>query len=174
MPAHEVVDLLTSGEVSRTEVLEAALATGAAWLGHGSDLAGSLRTPAAFCGVVGLRPSPGIAGPGPQGNGFHLEAVQGPMARSVRDCALFLDAMAGFDPHWAVSFPPPDRPYQQAVLQAEPHIRIAFSSDLTGFAPCIPAVEAHLRRALGRAWPPIRSSAGSSRPFARISSKAAI
>ena len=126
------------------------LATGEVWLSHGSDLAGSLRTPAAFCGVVGLRPSPGIAGPGPQGNGFHLEAVQGPMARSVRDCALFLDAMAGFDPHWAVSFPPPDRPYQQAVLQAEPHIRIAFSPDLNGFAPCIPAVDAHLRRALGR------------------------
>jgi len=126
------------------------LATGGAWLSHGSDLAGSLRTPAAFCGVVGLRPSPGIAGPGPQGNGFHLEAVQGPMARSVRDCALFLDAMAGFDPQWAVSFPPPDRPYQQAVLQAEPHIRIAFSPDMGGFSHCSPAVEAHLRRALGR------------------------
>lgn len=127
-----------------------ALATGEVWLAHGSDLAGSLRTPAAFCGVVGLRPSPGIAGPGPEGNRFNLEAVQGPMARSVRDCALFLDAMAGVDPHWAISYPPPAQPYQQAVQEAEPHIRIAFSADLGGFAPCVPAVETHLRRALGR------------------------
>jgi amidase len=125
------------------------LATGEVWLSHGSDLAGSLRTPAAFCGVVGLRPSPGIAGPGPQGNGFHLEAVQGPMARSVRDCALFLDAMAGFNSRWAISHPPPERPYQKAVLQAEPHIRIAFSADLGGFAPCSSQIETHLRRALG-------------------------
>lgn len=125
------------------------LATGEVWLSHGSDLAGSLRTPAAFCGVVGFRPSPGIAGPGPAGNGFHLEAVQGPMARSVRDCALFLDAMAGFNPDWAISFPPPDRSYQQAVAEADPHVRIAFTPDLGGFAPCSPQVESHLRRALG-------------------------
>ena len=126
------------------------LATGEVWLSHGSDLAGSCRTPAAFCGVVGMRPSPGIAGPGPAGNGFHLEAVQGPMARSVRDCALFLDAMAGFNPDWAISFPPPQTSYQQAVAEADPHVRIAFTPDLGGFAPCAPEVETHLRRALGQ------------------------
>lgn len=103
------------------------LATGELWLSHGSDLAGSLRTPAAFCGVVGFRPSPGLVSPGPAGNRFHPEAVQGPMARSVRDCALFLDAMAGFDPAWAISFPPPEEPYQQAVLRADEKVRIAFS-----------------------------------------------
>lgn len=124
------------------------LAAGEIWLSHGSDLAGSLRTPAAFCGAVGFRPSPGIAGPGPVGNGFQVESVQGPMARSVRDCALFLDAMAGFDPAWAVSFPPPDQPYQQAVLQTDEKVRIAFSVDLAGFAPCSAEVETHLRTAL--------------------------
>lgn len=124
------------------------LATGELWLSHGSDLAGSLRTPAAFCGVVGVRPSPGLAGPGPVGNGFHPEAVQGPMARSVRDCALFLDAMAGFDPAWAISYPPPEEPYQQAVLRADEKVRIAFSPTLGGFAPCSAQVERHMRRAL--------------------------
>lgn len=126
------------------------LATGELWLSHGSDLAGSLRTPAAFCGVVGFRPSPGIAGPGPAGNRFSPEAVQGPMARSVRDCALFLDAMAGFDPAWSISFPPPEEPYQQAVLRADEKVRIAFSPTLGGFAPCSAEVEAHLRAALAR------------------------
>jgi amidase len=124
------------------------LATGELWLSHGSDLAGSLRTPAAFCGVVGFRPSPGLVSPGPSGNRFHPEAVQGPMARSVRDCALFLDAMAGFNPDWAISFPPPEEPYQQAVLRADEKVRIAFAPTLGGFAPCSAEVEAHLRRAL--------------------------
>lgn len=126
------------------------LATGELWLSHGSDLAGSLRTPASFCGVVGFRPSPGLVSPGPAGNRFHLEAVQGPMARSVRDCALFLDAMAGFEPGWPISFPPPDEPYQQAVLRADEKVRIAFSPTLGGFAPCSAEVEAHLRRALAQ------------------------
>jgi len=126
------------------------LATGELWLSHGSDLAGSLRTPAAFCGVVGFRPSPGLVSPGPAGNRFHPEAVQGPMARSVRDCALFLDAMVGFNPDWAISFPPPDEPYQQSVLRADERVRIAFSPTLGGFAPCSAEVEAYLRRALAR------------------------
>jgi len=75
----------------------AVLATGQFWLCHGTDLAGSLRTPASFCSVVGFRPSPGRAGGGPPDAGFALEAVDGPMARDVRDTALFLDAIAGFD-----------------------------------------------------------------------------
>ncbi|MGB0505952.1 MAG: amidase, partial [Pikeienuella sp.] len=66
----------------------ASLATGEVWLSHGSDHGGSLRTPAAFCGVVGLRPSPGMFGGGGLQNGFMIEGAQGPMARSVRDCAL--------------------------------------------------------------------------------------
>ncbi len=75
-----------------------ALATGMAWLADGSDLGGSLRTPASFCGIVGLRPSPGRVPHGPGTLPFGTLAVNGPMARDVRDVALFLDVLAGFDP----------------------------------------------------------------------------
>ncbi|MFS8047779.1 amidase [Rhizobium sp. BR 314] len=126
------------------------LATGEVWLAHGSDLAGSLRTPAAYCGVVGLRPSPGIAGGGPGPIKFHREGVQGPMARSVRDCALFLDAMAGFDPRSPISYPPPSDPYEDAVTRAEGSLRIAYTPDMNGFAVTSKAMDEHLRAALLR------------------------
>ena len=127
----------------------ASLAAGSVWLNQGSDLAGSLRTPAAFCGIVGFRPSPGIAGGGPRGFGFHTEGVSGPMARSVEDCALFLDAMAGFDPTSAISYPPPDMSYREAVQRAPEKIRIAFTNDMNGFGLTSKAMEADLRKALG-------------------------
>lgn len=128
----------------------AGLATGQVWLSQGSDLGGSLRTPAAFCGVVGFRPGPGIAGGGPAGHRFHGEGVSGPMARSVEDCALFLDAMAGFDVKNPISFPAPEIPYRDAVRRAEGTIRIAFSPDLGGFGRTSKEMEADLRRALDR------------------------
>src|SRR3546814_4460200 len=72
-----------------------ALATGMVWLAHGSDLGGSLRTPAGFCSVVGLRPSPGRVARGPRPLPFDDLFVEGPMARTVEDVALMLDAMVG-------------------------------------------------------------------------------
>jgi len=112
----------------------AALATGEVWLSHGNDLAGSLRTPAAYCGVVGFRPSPGVARGGGLELGFSTESVQGPMARNVTDCALFLDSMSGFDSSSPVSYPAPEIPYQEAVKRADENVRIAYSPDLNGFA----------------------------------------
>lgn len=128
----------------------ASLAVGQTWLSHGSDLAGSLRTPAAYCGIVGLRPSPGRVGGGPAQSGFNTEPVQGPMARSVRDCALFLDTMAGFDPRYPLSFPAPRHSFQQSVLEADEKVRIVYSADLGGVATVAPWMDAHLRRALER------------------------
>ena len=60
----------------------AALVTGETWLSHGSDHGGSLRTPAGYCGIVGMRPSPGRAAGGGHA-GFLIEGIDGPMARSV-------------------------------------------------------------------------------------------
>ena len=128
----------------------ASLATGEVWLSHGSDHGGSLRTPAAFCGVVGLRPSPGVVGNGAKGLSFNREGVQGPMARSVTDCALFLDAMAGYDARIPVAWPEPEIPYQTAVKRADPRLHIAYSRDLDGLCPVEPEVEAALRGALLR------------------------
>lgn len=124
------------------------LASGQVWLSHGSDLAGSIRTPAAYCGVVGLRPSPGRCGGAPEAHGFNIEAVQGPMARSVADCALFLDAMAGYDPVWPVSIEAPPEPFQTAVARASPKIRLGYAPDLNGFGFVDPAIRAAMDRAM--------------------------
>lgn len=127
----------------------AALAAGEIWLAHGSDLGGSLRTPASFCGVVGLRPSPGVAGGGSQTQGFDMMPVQGPMARNVADCALMLDAMAGFDPIWPIAYPAPATGYLRQCLEDPGAVRIAFSM-LPDLAPATDAMESALRAGLDR------------------------
>jgi amidase len=124
------------------------LATGELWLSHGSDFGGSLRSPANYCGIVGLRPSPGIAGGSSAHLGFTNGGVEGPMARDVLDCALFLDAMAGFDPVWPISFPAPDRPYLETARQDAGTIRIAYTSDLNGFAAVTSEIDTVLRSAI--------------------------
>lgn len=127
----------------------ASLASGEIWLSHGSDHGGSLRTPAAYCGIVGLRPSPGRAGGGPQAISFNQEAAQGPMARTVTDLALFLDAMTGFDPREPLTFDAPAEPFRAAVARADHPVRIAYTPDLNGFAEVEPGIDAVLRGALG-------------------------
>ena len=111
-----------------------ALATGQVWLAHGSDLGGSLRTPGAFCSVVGLRPSPGRVPRGPTDGSFSFLPVNGPMARDVPDTALFLDVLAGLDARDPLSWPAPATPYREAVAAPEAPGRVAFSADL-GFMP---------------------------------------
>jgi amidase len=75
------------------------VATGEVWLAQGSDHGGSLRRPGTYCSVVGLRPSPGRVTRGTSNNLFSPLSVQGPMARTIPDLALFLDTMAGLCPH---------------------------------------------------------------------------
>lgn len=127
-----------------------ALATGEVWLAHGNDFAGSLRTPPAYCGVVGLRPTPGRCGGGPAGYAYSMEAVTGPMARDVTDLALFLDAMSGHDPRSPISLDAPAQSYRAAVDRADGPVRLAFSDDLGGFAPVEPAIRQALRNAMER------------------------
>ncbi len=73
----------------------AALAARMIALAEGTDHGGSMRTPAAFCGVVGLRTTPGLIPKNPGELPWHDQSVAGPMARDALDCALMLDAMTG-------------------------------------------------------------------------------
>ncbi len=111
-----------------------ALASGQVWLATGSDLGGSLRIPASFCSVVGLRPSPGRVPEGPKALPFETLSVDGPMGRTVGDVALMLDAEAGHHPGDPLSYPAPDTPYVDAVDNPVPPMRIAYTPDL-GIAP---------------------------------------
>ena len=74
-----------------------AVACGMVPLADGSDHGGSLRNPPSFCGVVGLRPSPGRVPNTPAKLGWQPFSVAGPVARNVSDCAFFLSVLAGFD-----------------------------------------------------------------------------
>jgi amidase len=127
----------------------AALASGQVWLASGSDLGGSLRTPASFNGVVGLRPSPGRVAHGPGIQPFDPLSVTGPMARNVPDVALMLDAMSGAHPADPLSLAPPRHSFQRAALQGRPPRRVAFSPDL-GIVPVDPEVAEICRAAAGR------------------------
>ena len=108
----------------------AALAAHEVWLANGSCLGGSLRIPASFCGNVGFRPSAGVV---PRGDGlpaFDSLWVEGPMARSVCDIGLMLDAMAALSAHDPLSRPPPSGGYQASLRRGRPPRRIGFSANL--------------------------------------------
>ncbi len=79
-----------------------ALACGMVPLADGSDMGGSLRNPAAFCGVVGFRPSPGVVA---NMDDWSPLSTEGPMARSIQDVALLLAALAGYEPAAHLSVP---------------------------------------------------------------------
>ena len=113
----------------------AALAAGSAWLGTGSDLGGSLRNPASFCGVVGLRPTPGIVPHGPTNLPFDTLSVNGPMARTVKDLSLFLDTMASYDYRDPISNASPKYSYQSAINANFGKLKIAFTDDYN-ILPC--------------------------------------
>ena len=125
----------------------AALAAGQAWLATGSDLGGSLRNPASFCGVVGLRPSPGRVAHGPSAAPFSDLAVHGPMARNAADAALMLDAMTGRHPGDPLSLERPRVPYARAAAEPVAPRRVAVAPDLGGIAPVAPEVRAAVRAA---------------------------
>lgn len=98
----------------------ASLASGCAWLSHGSDMAGSLRTPAGFCGVTSLRPSPGTIPADSLYLPFDVLGADGPMARDIQDLGLFADAMRSNN---NVSL-------QAAAEQGTKPMRVAVSPDL--------------------------------------------
>jgi amidase len=126
-----------------------ALATGMAWLAHGSDMGGSLRNPASFCGIVGLRPSIGRVAHTPAAAIDRNLGVQGPMARNVEDLALLLDAMSGEYPADPLSLPSPATSFLSAARSGRKPKRIAYSPDL-GITPVDPEVARITRKAAER------------------------
>jgi amidase len=109
-----------------------ALASGMIPIADGSDSGGSLRNPAAFCGVVGFRPAPGRVPHPARGLAWSTLAVNGPMARNVRDVALLLSVMAGPDSRCPISI---DQPGSQFVGPLERDFRgtrVAWFKDMGG------------------------------------------
>ena len=109
----------------------AALASGLVWLATGNDLGGSLRTPAAFNGVVGLRPSPGRVPRGIRLPSMDTLWVEGPMARNVDDLALMLDAGVGHQIDDPLSFDHSGPSFVDILKKTDIPKRVAFSSDLS-------------------------------------------
>lgn len=116
----------------------AALAAGMIPVADGSDTGGSLRNPASFCNVVGLRPSPGRVRSSPSPTPWPSLSTKGPMGRTVSDTALLMAVLAGDD-----SF--------LAALSRDPHrLRVAWTPDLGGLLPVEPAVTEALEPAVHR------------------------
>ncbi|MGH8698784.1 MAG: amidase, partial [Burkholderiales bacterium] len=117
----------------------AALAAAMIPLAEGTDFGGSVRTPAAFCGVVGLRTTAGLVPRQPITLPWHDQSVTGPMARDVADCALFLDAMTGFSAVSPLSVPPAWQSAYEIVERAEDlsGVRLAYAPTIgpTGIDP---------------------------------------
>lgn len=109
-----------------------ALATGMVPLADGSDMAGSLRNPASFCGVVGLRPSLGRVPEWPLYNQWETTSVGGPMARTVADLALLLSVMAGPDPRAPQALGDPGSSFSPPPDISLAGRRVAVSVDLGG------------------------------------------
>lgn len=127
----------------------AALATGMAWLAHGSDMGGSLRNPASFCGVVGMRPSPGRVAASVYSKIDGTLGVEGPMGRNVEDLALLFDAMVGAHQADPLSLPRENVSYLDAARSGPKPKRVAFSRDL-GITPVDPEVADIVERAAYR------------------------
>ncbi len=123
------------------------LATGMIALAEGTDLGGSLRIPASFCGVVGLRPSPGLVPTDPADWVWDTLQVSGPMARTAEDLALALQAIAGPSARAPLAQPMDGRDFIAAVRKGPKHgLRVAYCPDVAGIG-IDASVEAVCRRA---------------------------
>jgi amidase len=126
----------------------AGVAAGMVAIAHGNDGGGSIRIPASCCGLVGMKPSRGRVSWAPHlselAAGF---ATDGVLARTVRDSALGLDILAGYepgDPYWA---PDPSAPFVDALEREPGSLRVAFVVDSPNGVPVDPDCVAATRRA---------------------------
>jgi amidase len=127
----------------------AALAAGLVPLAEGSDMGGSLRNPAAFCNVVGLRPTPGRVPTWPSPMGWSQLSVQGPMGRTVADVALQLSVLAGPDRRVPISLDDDPAAFLMPMPTSLAGLRVAWAPDLGGRVPVTPAIQAVLSASIG-------------------------
>jgi len=114
----------------------AAVAAGMGPLQIGTDGGGSIRIPAAFCGVVGFKPTLGlISNRGQFGNGNSSYSTPGPLARSVRDAAVAAQALAGWDPEYVYSRPEPVPDLVSGLEAGVAGLRVGVSLDFLDPAP---------------------------------------
>ncbi|WP_147942176.1 amidase [Microbispora sp. CSR-4] len=124
----------------------AALACRMVPLADGSDMGGSLRNPASFCNVAGLRPTPGRVPAKSATAAWYTLSVPGPMARTSGDLALFMSAIAGFDPVSPFSIREDGSAFAGSLDMDLAGVRVAFSPDLGGL-PVDPRTAAATARA---------------------------
>jgi amidase len=136
----------------------AAVAAGILPMAHATDGGGSIRIPAAQCGLLGLKPSRGRVSFAPDaGEGWGGLSTGHVVSRSVRDCAVMLDCTAGAEPGDPYSAPPPARPFAEEIARPPARLKIALMrKDYRGDAlhpECLAAVEraAKLCESLGHA-----------------------
>ncbi len=112
-----------------------AVAAGMVPLAQGTDFGCSIRIPAAFCGIVGIRTTAGLIPNHPMHLPWDPGQVHGPLARTAEDAALMLDAMIGLDPLWPTSVAPPWHSALAEVLACKDarSLRIAYAPDIAGF-----------------------------------------
>jgi amidase len=101
-------------------------------LAEGTDLGGSLRIPAAFCGIAGLRPSVGLVPTHPTDWVWDTLQVTGPMARTAEDVALMLQAISGPSEHSPLAQPIDGRDFVRAVRGSRKNVRVAYCPDIAG------------------------------------------
>ncbi|TFV67849.1 UNVERIFIED_ORG: amidase [Bacillus sp. AZ43] len=118
----------------------AALAAGFVPLAEGSDMGGSLRNPAAFCNVVGLRPTPGRVPTWPAPMAWSQLSVQGPMGRTVADVALQLSVLAGPDPRVPIALSDDPAGFAAPLPETLAGLRVAWAPTLGGQVTVDPAI----------------------------------
>ena len=135
----------------------------------GSDLGGSLRNPAAFCNVVGFRPSPGRVPSSTAQDAWFPLSVDGPMARTVADVAFYLRALAGPDPRSPVSISESPEVFAGSLDRDLTGVRVAWSPDagglpvdstITAALASVPDILSDLGCEVIAAWPDLSDAAG--------------